>query len=200
VVAVLEEPEAGAAAGEETGPEPGEAPEETGVDGGEAREITLARGRPAPPSPGGRSEPARSRGSVAAAPPAAAAAASPRARATARAYADGLAAFRARDYPRSAAAWREMLAGIEPDLATIQLALNCAFENVLKNQQALDGKASFYALPYRHQGKACHLSFTGLYRNREEAGLALAELPATVREEKPRVVTIGEARRRLEGQ
>lgn len=115
-----------------------------------------------------------------------------RARGPAAEYAEGTAAFRSGDHARAARIWREMLAEVNPEYATIQIAINCAFENVVKNQQALAASTSFYALAYRHSGRDCHLSLTGLYRDRDDAALAIAGLPAEIREQKPRPISMRE--------
>ena len=64
-----------------------------------------------------------------------------------------------------------------------------------KNQKALDGVASFYMLSVSYRGKDCALSLTGLYKTRDDAAIALSGLPASIREQHPRVVTVGEALR-----
>jgi hypothetical protein len=111
-------------------------------------------------------------------------------RSAAEVYQEGLAAFRSGHHEEASRRWRSMLATVDPSYATIQVAINCVLANAEENQKALEGKASFYMLKLNRTDRTCWLSLTGLYRTPADATLAIAGLPAEIREQLPRAALV----------
>ncbi|MEO8033543.1 MAG: DUF4388 domain-containing protein [Acidobacteriota bacterium] len=71
---------------------------------------------------------------------------------------------------------------------TVQFELVCETASIKKAMSAGGGKVWFVPVAYR--GKSCYRVFWGHYESRDQAGAAISQIPASLREAMPVVVTV----------